>query len=83
MSSWSLGSTSLLAGLPWAGEGPAVGWEGWLAGDTSSLLPAMLAGDLAACQPHPAPLTSAGPQEPSWSLSVSGTAHVVRVGPLA
>lgn len=49
MSVWSSGSTSLLAGLPWAGEGPAVGpavgWECWLAGDTSFLLPATLAGE--------------------------------------
>ena len=74
MSGWSLGSTSLMAGLPGAGEGPAVGREGWLAGDASSLLPAILARETChACQPHPAPLTSAGPQEPSWSLSVSAT----------
>lgn len=45
MSGWSLGSTCLLAGRPWAGAGPAVGWGGWLAGDASPLLPAMLAGE--------------------------------------
>lgn len=30
MSCWSLGSISLKAGLPWAGEGPATWWEGML-----------------------------------------------------
>lgn len=37
-SCWSLGSISLMAGLPWAGEGPAVGPAAGPAGMTHSLL---------------------------------------------
>lgn len=64
MSGWSLGSISLRAGLPRAGRGPQPGWRAWLARE---LLPGSPGGRPVhtSAPPRPAPVTSAGPQEPS------------------
>lgn len=80
MRGWSLGSISLKAGLPRAGEGPvAVGPEGM----TCSLL-SWRPVCAAAPPPHLLRLSDISrPQEPSQSLTICtlGTTHVAREAP--
>lgn len=66
MSGWSLGSISLRAGLPRAGRVRSrAGGRGWP--ESSFLAPRSPGGRPVhtSAPPRPAPVTSAGPQEPS------------------
>ena len=82
MSCWSLGSISLMAGLPRPREGPVVRPEGMM----RSCSPSRQGDQCARSRPPspacPALVTSAGPRSPaSLQLCTRGTAHVAWEAP--